>query len=105
MAAGGVATTRQLAAALTRHYWPVTLGAMLLSRRARRAALVAAVAEGLTDYRRVSPRLGPGRFLLARQIDDLGYGAGVWWGAWRARSLRALLPATGQRVRVSGRRG
>jgi hypothetical protein len=26
-------------------------------------------------------------------VDDLAYGAGLWRGCWRARSLRALLPA------------
>jgi hypothetical protein len=25
-------------------------------------------------------------------VDDLAYGAGLWRGCWRARSLRALLP-------------
>ena len=54
----------------------------------------------------VRPHL-PG-YLLARRLDDLAYGAGLWWGAWRHRTLEPLRPArTGapaarkQSVRVS----
>ncbi len=89
---GVAATSRQTGAALTRHYWPLAALACLASSRARRAVLVAAVVDGLADHRRTSPRLDPGRYLVARRLDDLAYGAGVWWGAARARSPRALLP-------------
>jgi len=37
--------------------------------------------------------VGPVRFIVARRLDDLAYGAGLWWGALRSRSPRALLPA------------
>lgn len=63
-----------------------------MSRRVRRAALAAAVLGGLDDWRRSRPTLDPVRFVAARRLDDLAYGAGVWWGAWRARDPRALLP-------------
>jgi mycofactocin glycosyltransferase len=33
------------------------------------------------------------RFAAARRLEDLAYGAGLWWGALRARDPRALLPA------------
>ena len=89
---GAVATAHQTAAALTRHHWPLALGAALVSRRARRAWVVAAVAQGLVDHRRVRPDLDPVRYVVALRLDDLAYGAGVWSGAWRARSPRALLP-------------
>jgi mycofactocin system glycosyltransferase len=89
---GAVATAHQTAAALTRHHWPLALGAALVSRRARRAWVVAAVVQGLVDHRRVRPDLDPVRHVLALRLDDLAYGAGVWAGAWRARSPRALLP-------------
>ncbi len=89
---GAVATWWQTASALTRHYWPVAAGAAVLSRRARRALLVAAVAEGLADRRRTRPGLDPARYLLAHRLDDLAYGTGLWQGAWRERSLRALVP-------------
>jgi mycofactocin system glycosyltransferase len=89
---GAVATARQTGAALTRHYWPLAALACLGSSRARRAVLVAAVADGLADHRRTAPRLDPARYVVARRLDDLAYGAGVWWGAARAGSPRALLP-------------
>lgn len=89
---GSVAVLWQTAAALTRHYWPLAAVAAVRSRRARRALLVAAVAEGLVDRRRVGADLDPVRYLLARRLDDLAYGGGVWLGALRARSWRALRP-------------
>ncbi len=89
---GAVAAGWQTGAALTRHYWPVAAVACIGSPRLRRAVLVAAVADGLADHRHTAPRLDPARYVAARRLDDLAYGAGVWWGAARARSPRALLP-------------
>ncbi len=99
-AEGTVATIWQTGSALTRHYWPLAAAACLFSRRARRAVLVAAVADAVADYRRLRPDLDPVRFALARRLDDLAYGAGLWRGVLRRRSVRALLPAaTGLRRR------
>ena len=92
-AVGAVSSLWQTASALTRHYWPVAVIAAVVSRRARRALLVAAVAEGLLDHHRTRPDLDPLRYIAARRLDDLAYGSGVWLGAWRGRSLRALRPA------------
>lgn len=78
---------------LLRHWWPLTAIAALFSRRARRAVLVAAVADTVWEYARVRPKLDPVRFAVARRLDDVAYGAGVWWGALRGRSWLALLPA------------
>ena len=97
---GGVAVLWQTAAALTRHYWPLAALAATRSRRARRALVVAAVVDGLVDRRRVGADLDPVRYVLARRLDDLAYGAGVWFGAARARSLKALRPD----LRLSRRR-
>jgi hypothetical protein len=92
LAAGG-----QCASLLLRHWWPLTVPACLLSRRVRRATLAAALVEGTYDW--WAHRAGPGepaldlpRYLLAHRLDDLGYGAGLWWGAWRRRTLAPLLP-------------
>jgi hypothetical protein len=30
--------------------------------------------------------------LAGRRLDDLAYGAGLWWGALKARSPRVLMP-------------
>ncbi|GLZ11477.1 putative glycosyltransferase [Actinomadura sp. NBRC 104425] len=89
---GLLGTAGQTSALLLRHWWPLSLAACLFSRRARRAVAVAAVADGVAEYLRVSPGLDPVRFVLARRLDDLAYGAGVWAAALRAGSLRSLLP-------------
>ena len=94
---GAVGSAWQVAAALTRHHWPVAACWALWSRRGRRAVLAAAVAEGIVDWSRVRPRLDPVRHTLAHRLDDLAYGAGVWWGAARNRSPRALLPVVRRR--------
>jgi mycofactocin glycosyltransferase len=94
---GAVASCWQTAHALTRHHWPVALLWAWRSPRGRRALVVAAVAEALADRGRVRPRLDPVRYALAHRLDDLAYGAGVWWGAVRHRSPRALLPVVRRR--------
>ena len=83
----------QTASALTRHYWPVAATAATVSPRARRAFLVAAVAEGVADYVRVRPGLDPVRYVVAHRLDDAAYGVGLWVGAARAGSVAALVPA------------
>lgn len=90
---GVQATLRQTAAALVRHYWPVAALAALRWPRARRAVALAAVADAVLDHRATDPDLDPLRYLLARRLDDLAYGAGLWAGAVRAGSFGALLPA------------
>jgi hypothetical protein len=90
---GAVSSLQQAGSALTRHYWPVAVLAATRSPRARRALLVAALADGLLDHRRVRPDLDPVRYVVARRLDDLAYGTGLWAGAARARSPRALVPA------------
>ncbi len=92
-ALGAWSALQQAGSALTRHYWPVAVAAAVPSRRVRRALLVAAVADAALDHRRVRPDLDPVRYAVARRLDDLAYGAGLWTGVVRARSLRALVPA------------
>lgn len=89
---GIAATLTQGIALLLRHWWPMTLIACALSRRARRATMTAALIDLVSEYARLSPSLDPARFSLARRLDDLSYGAGVWWSAIGGRSTRALLP-------------
>jgi len=86
------AAVRALSRAATRHHWPLAVAAALVSRRARRGLLALAVAEGLLAWLPSRHRGGPLRHLAARRLDDLAYGAGLWAGAVRARSARALLP-------------
>lgn len=93
-AQGFVAGMWQLASALCRHYWPITLLAVLLSSRIRRVALTLAVAEGVADWitHRESAGLGPVRHTVFKRIDDVAYGTGLWQGAIEARDFEALKP-------------
>lgn len=102
-------TLRQGSHLLLRHWWPGTALAALASRRARRA-VAAALLWDLLDHREVPHGRRTDAF-VARRADDLAYGAGLWWGAARARSARVLVPRiTGLRTaptvlvgRASGR--
>lgn len=89
---GLVTAIAQGFALLLRHWWPLTAIGCLVSRRVRRAVVVAAVADTAWELARTRPRLDPVRFGLARRLDDAAYGAGVWVSAIRGRSPRALLP-------------
>jgi mycofactocin system glycosyltransferase len=89
----------QLASAICRHYWPVALLAALLSRRCRRAVLIAAVVDGVADWmghtRSVdsdADRVSLVSYVLLKRLDDLAYGAGLWGGVLRERKLGALRP-------------
>ncbi|MGW3312940.1 mycofactocin biosynthesis glycosyltransferase MftF [Streptomyces sp. NPDC001073] len=89
---GAVAALSQTGALITRHWWPVTAVLCLVSRRARRAAAVAAVADVVLERANGHSGLDPFRYALARRLDDIAYGAGVWWSAVRGRSAAPLLP-------------
>ncbi|WP_425298094.1 hypothetical protein [Nocardia brasiliensis] len=84
----------RLASAMCRHYWPVTLLAMLASRRIRRIAITMAVADGLADWftHRDAGGLDPVRYVAYKRLDDIAYGTGLWVGAFRARSPESLKP-------------
>jgi mycofactocin system glycosyltransferase len=101
---GALGALSQTADAVTRHYWPMSLAACLVSRRARRTVAAVALAEGAVDWwrhrgrdERVRP--DPVTHLLAHRLDDLAYGAGLWWGAAAHRTTAPLRP-TGPTVRV-----
>jgi mycofactocin system glycosyltransferase len=94
---GAVGALAQTADAVTRHYWPLALLAAVVWRRARRRVLAVALLEGLIDWwrhrdRDPRVRVGPLGYLLARRLDDLAYGAGLWWGAVRERTAEPLRP-------------
>jgi mycofactocin glycosyltransferase len=93
VARGMGASGRALARSVTRHHWPLAVPAAVVSRRARRWVLAAAAADAVLAWWPHRRRVGPVRFAAARRLEDLAYGAGLWAGAVRARSARALLPA------------
>ena len=87
-----------LGAAVCRHYWPAALLASVISRRVRRMVAVAAVGDDVHSW---STRdhvpdegtpIGPLAYMALKRLDDLAYGAGLWAGVVRHRSLRALKP-------------
>jgi mycofactocin system glycosyltransferase len=94
------AAALQLSAAVCRHYWPLALVAALLSRKCRQAILVAAVLDGVQDWITRNRNnddvegkpIGLLAYLLLKRLDDLAYGAGLWTGVVRERTLRPLKP-------------
>ncbi|MFT4128072.1 MAG: mycofactocin biosynthesis glycosyltransferase MftF, partial [Gordonia sp. (in: high G+C Gram-positive bacteria)] len=89
----------QAAAALCRHYWPITVVLALISRRFRRRAIEVAVVEGVVAWVRsvradpeMGPMMGVVGYWLCRRLDDLAYGAGLWEGVVRERHVGALIP-------------
>jgi mycofactocin system glycosyltransferase len=87
---GHVGAGRLLGRAVVRVWWPIGALVAVRSRRARRrlaASGVSVAAEPRGADGRWSPRLG-----ALAVLDDVAYGAGVWWGCLRERSGRALLP-------------
>lgn len=90
---GQATAGRMLARAVTRHHWPLAVPAALVSPRARRWVLTAAVVDAGLAWWPHRGRVGVLPFAAARRLEDLAYGAGLWWGAVRARDPRALLPA------------
>ncbi|MCW2867378.1 MAG: glycosyl transferase [Marmoricola sp.] len=89
-ARGLTSVVAQAAQLVLRHWWPITLCALPFSRRARRALVAAAVVDTVLTPRPAA--ITPVDFFLARRLDDVAYGAGLWLGALRARSVRCLLP-------------
>jgi hypothetical protein len=89
---GALAAVSQTSALFNRHWWPLTVVGCVASRRVRRAAAMAALADIALEYRRDRAHLDPVRYGVARRLDDLAYGAGVWLSALKGRSTAALRP-------------
>jgi mycofactocin system glycosyltransferase len=89
---GTLAAGRQLAAAMTRTWWPLAALAALVSRRARLVVAAAIVLPALDDWRRLRPALDPVRFTVLRLLDDVAYGTGVWLGVLAERDMAPLVP-------------
>lgn len=80
---------RQEGALLLRHWWPISVVAAAKSRQVRRALLASLVVE-LGVFLHERPGCDPATALIARRLDDLAYGGGLWWGAIRRREPRCL---------------
>jgi hypothetical protein len=77
------------------------------SRRVRVATAAAAVVPALLDRRDAGGEVGidPVRWVALHALDQASYCAGVWRGAWRCRSARALLPRLSGIPGLTGRSG
>lgn len=71
---------------------PVLIAVVVTSRRRRAAATALLVISPLAEWARRRPDLDPVRWTAMSIADDAAYGAGVWIGALRARTMRPLLP-------------
>ncbi|HWD53944.1 MAG TPA: mycofactocin biosynthesis glycosyltransferase MftF [Acidimicrobiales bacterium] len=78
------------------------LVAGLVFRRTRRAAALALVLPALADWRkdRSLSGLDPVSYTALHVGDDVAYGAGVWLGCARERTVAPLVPRVSFRARV-----
>lgn len=88
---GLVSTTRLLARAVMRAWWPLFFLASFVSLRLGVMITFSAFVPPIVGLLRNKPG-HPIRYLIMRILENLAYGSGVWAGAIRARSLRCLLP-------------
>jgi mycofactocin system glycosyltransferase len=89
---GHLFASRSIASALTRAWWPMAALAALVSKRARRVVIVAALGPALIEWVREHPEVDPLRYVGLRVLDDAAYGVGVLHGSARAKSIDALIP-------------
>ncbi len=82
-------SVRQQSALALRHWLPPVLAACLVSRTARRMVATALVVDTLQALPEAPPSELPAT-LLGRRLDDAAYGAGLWSGVFRARSLACV---------------
>lgn len=90
--AGHVGFGRQVARALVRPWFPISVAVSLISRRARRIAVVAALVAPLLAWRERRPAVALAPWVALWLADDAAYAAGVWVGCVRHRNGGALLP-------------
>lgn len=102
---GNAGAGRWLAQATSRTWLPFGLIAAATSRRLRRSLGAAVAIPPLLGWRDARPALDPVRWTAASVADDAAYCAGVWWGCWRARSWRVLLPRLARVPGVTTARG
>jgi hypothetical protein len=88
---GLTSTTRLLARAVMRAWWPLFFLASFVSLRLGVMITFSAFVPPIIGLVRKKPS-HPVRYLVMRILEDLAYGTGVWVGAVRTRSLRCLLP-------------
>jgi mycofactocin system glycosyltransferase len=88
---GLMSTIRLLASAIARAWWPIFFVLALFSFAARFALFTSLFIPAVYGLIRHKPQRIFG-YMGLRILDNLSYGAGVWWGALRSGSLRCLIP-------------
>jgi mycofactocin system glycosyltransferase len=83
---------------------PAVLLAAAATRRGRLSALVLLASPPLDEWMRRRPALDPVRWTALCLADDAAYGAGVWAGCIRARTLAPVWPAWMDNRRAAGQR-
>ncbi len=92
---GNLTAGELLANAVRRAWWPVALPlAVFGPRPVRRAVAAAFIVPPLVAWRPATG-LDPISWILVSTADDLAYGAGVWAGCLRSRTVAPLLPDFG----------
>jgi hypothetical protein len=91
---GTVADAAAIGHALRREWWPLGLACLAASghNRAARAATTAMLAPIALEWVTNRPALDPLRYTALRILEDVTYGSGVTFSAWKHRSLKPLLP-------------
>lgn len=89
---GHLFAARQIADALVRAWWPIALFAAIASLRARRVIVAAAIIPHVVEWAQRRPSVDPLRWVALRVLDDTAYGAGVWAGCLRQRTIDPLVP-------------
>jgi mycofactocin system glycosyltransferase len=95
---------RQETGLLLRHWWPVTAVVAPHSRSVRRALMTALILDPIL-FLHERPGVSPFTVMIARRLDDVAYGAGLWSGAIRRRNARCLFtrrPGPRRTVAVGG---
>ena len=104
IAGGGTVRSALPALGEAARAWSPLLVLGLLHRRTRRASALALLAPALRDWRADSGGVDPVRYTLLHIADDVSYGAGVWLGCARERTLGPLIPRVSWAAPASRRR-
>lgn len=77
---GLLCAVRQEPRLLLRHWWPAAALGAIASRQVRTALVSAMVVDAVVVLSEQGhPKLGLATTTAARRLDDLAYGAGLWW--------------------------
>ena len=87
---GHLGFARQVARAAVRPWLPLTMALSIISRRARRVAIVAALVSPVLAWRERRPAVTLPMWTALWLADDVAYTAGVWAGCIRRRTIGPL---------------